>query len=62
MRKKRKKIAVFDIVLTIIMCFIIVITLYPFLNVLAVSLNDATDTVKGGIYIWPREFTLENYK
>ena len=62
MRKKRKKIAVFDIVLTIIMCFIIVITLYPFLNVLAVSLNDATDTVKGGIYIWPREFTLANYK
>lgn len=62
MRKKRKKIAVFDIVLTIIMCFIIVITLYPFLNVLAVSLNDATDTLKGGIYIWPREFTLANYK
>ena len=62
MRKKRKKIEVFDIVLTIIICFIIVITLYPFLNVLAVSLNDATDTVKGGIYIWPREFTLANYK
>ena len=62
MKKKRKKIEVFDIVLTIIMCFIIVITLYPFLNVLAVSLNDATDTVKGGIYIWPREFTLANYK
>lgn len=62
MKRKRKKIEVFDIVLTIIMCFIIIITLYPFLNVLAVSLNDATDTVKGGIYIWPREFTLENYK
>lgn len=37
------------------------ITLYPFLNVLAISLNDATDTVRGGITIFPREFTFENY-
>lgn len=62
-RKKRKfKISTFDVVLTIIMLFIIVVTLYPFLNVLAISFNDATDTVRGGIYIWPREFTLDNYK
>ncbi len=38
------------------------VTLYPFLNVLAVSLNDSTDTVRGGIYVWPRQFTLENYR
>ena len=62
MKKKKNKISIFDIVLTIIMCLIIVVTVYPFLNVLAVSLNDATDTVKGGIYIWPREFTLANYQ
>ncbi|MBE6052941.1 MAG: carbohydrate ABC transporter permease [Clostridium sartagoforme] len=62
LKKKRKKIEAFDIVLILIMLFILVITLYPFLNVLAISLNDATDTVKGGIHIWPREFTLQNYK
>ncbi len=39
-----------------------VITLYPFLNVLAISLNDSTDTVRGGIYLWPRELTWENYR
>nr|WP_240763211.1 carbohydrate ABC transporter permease [Paenibacillus thalictri] len=39
-----------------------VVTVYPFLNVLAISLNDSMDTVRGGIYVWPREFTLENYK
>lgn len=44
------------------MCLIIVVTVYPFLNVLAVSLNDAADTVKGGIYIWPRKFTFANYQ
>lgn len=60
--KKKHKIEVFDIILVLIMLFIVCITLYPFLNVLAVSLNDATDTVKGGIHIWPRKFTIQNYK
>ena len=62
MKKKKFKISTFDVVLTIIMCLIIVVTVYPFLNVLAVSLNDAADTVKGGIYIWPRKFTFANYQ
>ena len=57
-----KKITTFDIILAVIMLIITIITIYPFLNVLAVSLNDATDTVKGGIHIWPREFTFKNYK
>lgn len=52
----------FDLFNTILMTFILIVTLYPFLNVLAISLNDSTDTVRGGIYLWPREFTLENYK
>ncbi|WP_138493320.1 carbohydrate ABC transporter permease [Paenibacillus pinistramenti] len=52
----------FDVVNYIILGLVLVITLYPFLNVLAISLNDSTDTVRGGIYIWPREFTWENYK
>ncbi len=38
-----------------------IVTLYPFLNVLAISLNESTDTIRGGIYIWPREFTFNNY-
>lgn len=37
-------------------------TLYPFLNALAVSFNQGLDTSKGGITLWPRVFTLENYK
>lgn len=61
-RSKWKNIGVTDYVLALIMLFIIVITLYPFLNVLAVSLNDATDTARGGIHILPRVFTIENYR
>jgi putative aldouronate transport system permease protein len=47
---------------TTFMIFIMVIMLYPFLNTLAISFNDATDSLKGGIYLWPRIFTLYNYE
>jgi len=53
---------VFDIVIYIIMFFLLIITLYPFLNMLAVSLNDALNSLLGGIRIWPRVFTLYNYE
>lgn len=39
-----------------------ILTLYPFLNVLALSFNDSIDSVRGGITIFPREFTLKNYE
>ncbi|GIN58593.1 sugar ABC transporter permease [Lederbergia ruris] len=56
-----KKITLFDLILSISMIIVIIITLYPFLNILAISLNDAVDTAKGGIHIWPRQFTFANY-
>ncbi|GKX67845.1 sugar ABC transporter permease [Clostridium sp. TW13] len=59
---RKRKITTFDIVLIVIMILVAIITIYPFLNVLAVSFNDANDTVKGGIHILPRKFTWQNYK
>jgi len=35
--------------------------LYPFIYFLALSFNDGYDAMKGGIYLFPRVFTLENY-
>lgn len=43
------------------MIALMIVTLYPFVNVLAVSLNNAQDSIKGGIYLLPREWTLANY-
>lgn len=62
MISKLKKISIVDIVIILLMCFVLVITIYPFLQVVAISFNDATDTVRGGVHIWPRVFTLNNYK
>jgi putative aldouronate transport system permease protein len=53
---------IFIVCNTIFMLFVIVVMLYPFLNQLAISLNNATDSIKGGIYLWPRYFTLHNYR
>lgn len=35
--------------------------LYPFYYILILSFNKGTDSFLGGIYLWPRAFTLENY-
>lgn len=56
-----KKITWFDWVLVLFMLVVGIVTLYPFLHVLALSLNDATDAVRGGIHIIPRQFTFDNY-
>lgn len=39
-----------------------IVTLFPFWYVLVASFNDGRDFTKGGVYLWPRVFTLENYK
>lgn len=44
------------------MLLVIVTTLYPFLNALAISLNHSDDTMKGGITLFPRVFTWKNYE
>lgn len=51
----------FDYVLLVFCLILIVITLYPFLNVLAISLNDSMDTMRNVNFIIPRKFTLSNY-
>ncbi|MGN1105636.1 MAG: carbohydrate ABC transporter permease, partial [Huintestinicola sp.] len=35
---------------------------YPLLNTVAVSFNDGTDALRGGIHLLPRMFTWDNYK
>lgn len=58
----KKKATPFDLFLIIFFLGVIVATLYPFLNVLAISLNDALDTVRGMNFIIPRKFTFANYE
>ena len=52
---------VFDSIKVILLLLLVVLTLYPFLNVLAISFNESFDTIKGGVKLWPRAFTTQNY-
>lgn len=64
--KKRKRITcmsdlVLDIVKIVILTVVVVVTIYPFWNVFIVSINDATDSLKGGLYFLPRKLSLAAY-
>ena len=52
----------FDYILMVLFCGMIVMTVYPFLNVLAISLNDPMDTMRNVNFVIPRQFTLANNK
>jgi len=62
LKRKSQSDIVFNVILFIFMGLFVVITLYPILNTLAISFNDGIDSVRGGIYLWPRMFTLKNYQ
>ena len=49
----------FIILVILALCLVIIL---PCINVLALSLNDGADAAKGGVYFFPRAFTLENFK
>ena len=44
-----------------ILILLMIVTIYPVLNTLAVSFNEGTDAVRGGIGIIPRKFSMVNY-
>ena len=51
-----------DFSIYLIMCLFGLAVIYPFVYLLAVSLNEGMDALKGGIVLIPRRFTLENYQ
>lgn len=59
-RRTREDIVV-DTVIYILLAVVLFICAYPFWYGLVLSLNDSVDTAKGGMYFWPRVWTLDNY-
>ena len=51
-----------DTIIVFFMLMIIVIMLFPIWNTLVVSFNEARDSIKGSLYLWPREWTLFNFQ
>jgi putative aldouronate transport system permease protein len=59
--KKSRGERIFDIVNCCIMALIVTATIYPFLHVTAISLNEARDSAAGGIGIFPRKLSFDSY-
>ncbi len=53
---------IFEVFVVVFLVLFVVITLYPVLNTIVLSFNDGIDAVRGGIYLWPRKFSMKNYK
>ena len=52
----------FDIIIYLVLAFVVIATVYPFWNTIAISFNDGLDSLIGGIRFLPRKFTLKNYQ
>ncbi len=65
MRKTNSKlngVTVGDKVIVLFMLLLCFVTLYPVWYTIVISFNDSSDALRGGIYWFPRKFSLESYR
>ena len=62
MNRLRRGDLAFQVVNALVLLILVAVTLYPFWNTLVVSFNNAADTLRGGVYLWPRQWTAQNYQ
>ncbi|MFF2447520.1 carbohydrate ABC transporter permease [Neobacillus sp. NPDC058068] len=53
---------VFNVCNIIFISFFSLLIILPIMNIVSLSFNDGTDSLRGGIYFWPRKFSLDNYQ
>ncbi|GIP38687.1 protein LplC [Paenibacillus sp. J31TS4] len=58
----RKKFGWADCLITIVLLAVVVVTLYPFVYMIAVSLSEDVYVLKGEVTIWPKGFNLNMYR
>ena len=46
----------------IFMAFLCFVTIYPFWYIIIYSFNNILDSNMGGLFLWPRDFTILNYR
>ena len=61
-KPKRQGDVVFPIVNGVLLCVLMFFTLYPVLNTVAISFNEGTDALRGGIGLWPRVWSFKSYQ
>ena len=60
--RKKIRFNTFDIINIFIMLLMMIIMIYPLWFITISAFNDGQDLMRGSVYLWPREFTLDNFK
>lgn len=53
---------IFDSINVVIMCLVIAIMVFPMIHVVSVSLSEGSETLKGGIFLYPRGLSFKAYQ
>jgi putative aldouronate transport system permease protein len=59
--RRTREDKILDTLILAAVSFVFLVTIYPFFYVVILSLNDGVDSLRGGIYLWPRVLTFDNY-
>ncbi len=57
----KKRVDLFEIIVSALMILIAAICIFPFVYVLAGSFNEGMDYMRGGVYFFPRKWSLDNF-
>ncbi|TNJ63932.1 carbohydrate ABC transporter permease [Paenibacillus hemerocallicola] len=58
----KRKVGLFDIVNGLLMLLLLIVTVYPFVYMIAVSFSDSVSVMKGNVYVWPKGFNTDMYR
>lgn len=50
-----------DIIKVLFLVMVVIVCVYPFWNIFIISINDATDAMRGGLYFLPRILSFSSY-
>lgn len=60
--KVKERMTFFDVFAAVFLGIVVIVSVFPFLYVLAGSFNSGTDYMRGGVYFFPRKFSLDSYR
>ncbi|NBJ92013.1 carbohydrate ABC transporter permease [Parablautia muri] len=61
-KKKPASDIALDVFKVVFLTLVVVVCVYPFWNIFIISINDATDAIRGGLYFLPRKLSFASYK
>ncbi|MEI8093856.1 MAG: carbohydrate ABC transporter permease [Spirochaetales bacterium] len=51
-----------SILIHLVLIFAVLITLYPFVYVLSMSISDPAEVIRGKVWLWPEGFSIKSYE